>query len=95
MPLSSSFFSFFRLARLDANLPSNDDKTSQKFEAEASRNCGTQIVKLIMSSIHGFFIDVDFLRNNTNRLLSGLSSLAPQRFSRRGRQVKPTFNGSK
>lgn len=46
-----------------------------KGRAEASCNCGTQIVKLIMSSIHGFFIDVDFLRNDTNQLLSDLSSL--------------------
>lgn len=30
---SFSLLSFFRLARLDANLPSNDNKTSQKFEA--------------------------------------------------------------
>lgn len=39
-------------------------------KAEASRNCDTQIVKLIMPSVHGFFIDVDFLRNDTKRLLS-------------------------
>lgn len=60
-------------------------------KAEASRNCGTQIVKLIMPSVHGFFIDVDFLRNDTKRLLSEVFSPTVQQFSRRIRQVNRTY----